>query len=354
MSSLFGLGFIPALVLTLAYAETPPSTSTTAAQQAAKQGAATGTQIGNQIANNGQQGLTTQQTNYSTLLKSSVDSMMNGQKGQASATMLSGALFQAAQPYSPCDPSSLSGVEACAIGSVLAGMSGMMATSAGSFQAPIQMAWDNVCHFSSIQAACGNIPNPYAPIVQAFPAPTSVQYNQIIQTFQNKGFIINPRTGLVTKPDGSLIDPNSPSSVRQAIGADADKKLQKQLAQMQKEVVSRLSRVKPDSYWRGLGLDSLRVLGEKIVETMSGDHNRTHGAKETGSASREVRYNRLPEKVREKVEISELVKNYNGTPIGIAAADIFKMIKRRYEIKISQKIFLKPEAGIFKQTQTSY
>jgi hypothetical protein len=52
-----------------------------------------------------------------------------------------------------------------------------------------------------------------------------------------------------------------------------------------------------------------------------------------------LRYNRLPEKEKEEVVIGELVKSYQGTPIGISAANIFKMIKKRYEIKASQKVF---------------
>ena len=319
-------------------------------QAAQQQGTATGNQVGNQVSTIDQQGLGTQSTNYNTLEKSSADTMMNSQIGEATAVMMSGSLATTAAPYATsCDPNNLAGVEACAAGSVLTGMSGLMTNSSGTFTGPITQAWTNVCHFSTIGCTGPIIPNPFTPIVQNFPAPTPFVFQNLVKTFADKGFVINPKTGVVTTPDGKTIDPNNQKSIEGAVGAAGSKALQQILDKMQKDIANRLSKVKKNSYLQALGIGTGKDLGQKIVDALNGGSDTAKEA-EARERSRRIRYNRLPEKEREKIEIAELMKSYNGTPIGVAAANIFKMVKKRYEIKASQKVFLLPELKVFKQT----
>jgi hypothetical protein len=332
-----------------------PSPAPTPAQiQAAQeQGTATGEQVGSQVSTYDQQGLSTQSTSYSSLEKSSADSMMNSQVGQASASMMSGSLYSAAAPYATsCDPSNLSGIEACATGSVLTGMSGQMTDSSATFGPPINQAWNNVCHFSTIGCSGQVIPNPYDPIVAQNPPPTPAQYQQLVSDFASKGYNIDPKTGIVTTPDGKKIDPNSKKSIESALGGDGKTAMTRLIDKMQKDIASKLAKVKKDSYLHALGLDSLRAMGQKLVDAVTGE-SRQSKKQADFERNRKVRYNILPEKARDKIEISEMRRNFNGTPIGVAAANIFKMIKKRYEIKSSEKVFLSPELKMFKQTQSN-
>ena len=319
----------------------PPAPTPEQKAAAAAAGEANGTAIGNGISTSTQAGLTTQTTAYNSLLNSSVDSMQNSQQGQAGAMMMSGSLATASQSYvGTCDPNTLAGIEACSTGSVLAGMSGEMQTSTGTFQDPIDKAWHNVCQYSSLGCGSPFVPNPYDPIVKENPPPDPGQYHDLLQEYADKGYNVDPRTGIVTKRDGTTINPNSKPSLREGLG-DSYNSLQKLLDNMQKDIAAKLSRIKQNSYWAALGLDSLKDLSKKVVQTVVKATDFA-GAKEDRN-SRRPHYNRLPEKQKEKIDIAELIKNYNGTPIGVSAANIFKMVKKRYEIKASQKVFLQPE-----------
>lgn len=320
----------------LVSAQTPAPTAVEI--QAIQDGEAAGQQLGNQISNSQQQGLNTQNTNYSSLYQSSVDSMMNAQMGEASATLMASSLATASQPYANnCSQQSTTGLEACATGSVLAGMSQLMGQSSESFATPISQAWYNVCQFSSLGCGTQTIPNPFTPIVGSQPQVSPKQYQQIVQTFLTQGYAIDPKTGVVNTPDGSKIDPNSKRSLEKGLGNEEYKALQGLLDRIKSEIDEQLAKVKTQDYKNILGLDF-----------KNGNTNgNTNGKKTNTSKSNEetqfLRNGKITEKEREKVEIPSLVKNYKGTPIGVAGADLFKMIKKRYEIKASQKIFLQVE-----------
>ena len=318
-----------------------PSPVPSAAQKAAAEaaGTATGTSTGTGVATVSEQGYSTQATNYNSLENSSLDSMMNSQKGNASAVLMSGSLATAAAPYvTTCDPNTLDGIEACAAGSVLAGMSGAMGSSATSFVDPTNLAWHNVCHFSTIGCNAPVVPNPYAPIIQSQPNPP-VAIPDLIIRFGQAGFTVDPRTGTVKKPDGKIINPNAKNGLENGLGEDGGRALRNLLDRMQKDIANKLSKVTRASYVSALGLGSLKNTNEKMAKELKGTSDLAKES-EARERSRRIRYNRLPEKVREQTDVEELIKNYHGTPIGVAAGNIFKTIKKRYEIKATQKVFL--------------
>lgn len=322
----------------------PTPTEPTAAEKTAAtaKGTATGESVGGGVVDLNQQGYSTQGTSYNSLFNSSVDSMMNGQQGQTSATLMASSLANAAGPYAnSCDPHTLSGLEACAAGSVLTGMSDLMKQSAPSYDNPILQAWNNVCHYSSIGCTAPSIPNPFSPIVQNIP-PVDPILDTLTKTFGSNGFSIDPKTGIVKTPDGKIINPNNSKSVENGLGEDGNKNLKNLLDRMQKNIASKLAKIKRNQYLQALGLGNQKDL----QSTLAGEENtKTDIAKKDeiyGKGSRRVHYNKLPEKVREQTEVAELMKSYNGTPIGVAAGNIFKMIKKRYEIKVSQKVFILP------------
>jgi hypothetical protein len=300
---------------------------------AAAAGMVQGQTLGNGIADTSQNGLATKQANYDSILISSTNTLMNSQLGQATANMLSGSLATASSGFvGSCDPTTIDGAKACSTGSVLAGMSGLALESGTSFDSPITSSWNNVCEFSTI--GCGGIiPNPYTPIVNTDPPPTQSVYQGLIQNYENKGYAINPKTGVVTKTDGSTIDPNNQSSLKNGLSSDGYNSLTKMLADMQKEIAVKLAKVTKSSFWDALGLNSLKQATKQITKTVNDFAQKNDNSKDV------LHFNQLPEKKREKIQISSLMKNYNGSPIGVAAADIFKMIKLRYEAKMKEQYF---------------
>jgi hypothetical protein len=307
-------------------------------EQAEQKGQQLGEDVGSQVVLEQQQGLSTQETNFDTLAQSSVDSLMNSQKGEATATLMTGSLIQAAKPYAQnCDPTSESGITACSTGSVLTGMSGLMSQSTDSFAAPIDLAWKSVCIFSA--AGCGTaiIPNPFTPLVNVSGVPNPADYDNLIETFKSNGYDVNPRTGIVSRPDGSTIDPNNSKSIEKAIGKDGYSALEKLLDKMQKDISNQLSKVKLNTYLKSLGLKSIKEIANKMATNRTGDSDSAISRK----AKDQLNYNRIEKPNREKIEINELFKRLNGTPIGVSGADLFKMIKIRYEKKAFQNYFLK-------------
>lgn len=316
----------------------------TAAQKAAAEeaGKATGTSTGYGVAADKEKGYSTQTTTYNSLENSSLDSMMNSQKGNASAVLMSGGLTTAAGTYqNTCDPKTLSGIEACAAGSVLTGMASAMDSSALSFNDPTNLAWSNVCHFSTIGCNAPVVPNPFIPIIQSQPNPTST-IPGLISTFSQAGFTIDPHTGIVKSPNGKIINPNAKNGLENGLGEDGGRALRNLLDRMQKDIANKLSKVTRASYLTTLGIGSLKDMNNKIADELKGASDIAKEKEARERANRRIRFNRLPEKDREPTEVEELVKNFNGTPIGVANGNIFKTIKKRYEIKASQKVFLQP------------
>ncbi len=259
--------------------------------------------------------------------------MMNSQAGRASGQMLESSLTLSAQPYSSnCDPDTISGNEACGTGSALAAMAGLMQQSAPNFDLTEQTAWFNACVYSVMGCNVPTIPNPYTPIVSAFPAVPAPLLGQIIDSLRLRGYTVDPRTGLITLPDGRVVNMNTSKNLGEGLPGDSKEKLKQLLGRMQKDIAKRLSKVNFDSYVKLLGLDQVGKNGQPLAAVQ---------AKSTSDDGRyPIRHNRLPEKQKEKIELTELTKNYGGTPIGIARANIFVMIKKRYGEKASQKVFL--------------
>ncbi len=314
-------------------------------QQATAEGEAAGAAIGNNVSTTIQNGLNTQRTDYNTLHRSSVDSMMNAQLGEATSISMSNSLTNAASPYANnCDPETIAGAEACATGSVLAGMSGQMQTSTPTFQGPINTAWRNACHYSHY--GCTNLPaNPYLDLIPRPINTTAPSLPEVIQTLRDRGYTVDPRTGRVTLRDGTTFNVNDKQAVQKALGEGGSKNLASILNQIQKNISSRFAKMTSRDYMKLIGMGSLKDTRQKVADDFS-------NGKEKQSDGYEGRYyNRMPEKIRENIQLSDLVKNYKGTPIGVAAADIFKMIKKRYNIKASEKVFLSPEVKVYRQTR---
>lgn len=295
-------------------------------------GEASGTAMGTAAASGHDTNRATQNSNFNSLLQSNVNSMMNSQAGQASGQMLSSSLTFAAQPFSSsCDPNTISGNEACGTGSALAAMAGLMNSSSQSFSGPEQTAWFNTCVFSTMGCNVPTIPNPYTPIVNSFPLAPPPLLGQIIDTLKLKGYQVDPRTGLITLPNGSVVDMNSRKNWGEGLPGDSKEKMKQLLDRAQRDILKRLSKVNFNSYVKLLGLDQ----AGKKSSALAGEKKQFND--ENGPLA--VRYNRLPEKEREKTEITELSKSYGGTPIGIARANIFLMVKKRYGEKAAQKVF---------------
>lgn len=337
------------ILYSAAFSQTPtpaPSGPTSEQlQRATADGEATGAAIGQNVSTTIQNGLTTQQTDYNTLQRSSVDSMMNAQLGEATSISMSNSLTTAALPYAnDCDPNTIAGTEACATGSVLAGMSGQMQVSTSSFQGPINTAWRNACHFSHY--GCANLPaNPYVELIPRPVNTTAPSLPEVIQTLRDRGYMVDARTGMVTLRDGTTFNVNDQQGVQKALGEGGSKNLARILSRMQKDISSRFAKLTSRDYMKLIGMGSLKNFGQKVVDQFSAGKDKQQ---EEYSGRH---YNRLPEKIRENVQLSDLVKNYKGTPIGVAAADIFKMIKKRYNIKASEKVFLSPEVKVYHQSQ---
>ena len=126
---------------------------------------------------------------------------------------------------------------------------------------------------------------------------------------------------------------NDKKSVADALGKKGNAALQALLQKLQNNISNKFKQVTTSEYFKLLGLNQTNDGNIKTANVQQPKKVQPLG----------LRYNNLPAEDRETIEISELAKNFRGTPIGVASADIFRMIKKRYNIKSSQKMFLSPE-----------
>lgn len=317
---------------------TSPSSSPTptydpAAAQA--QGEAAADQFANQSATSAQGSQAVQSSNYDSLYKSSVDNMMNGQMGQATATIMSGSLAkEASQQSGSCDVRTQNGAAACTAAGLLVGMATLANGAATSFDTPIQTAWSNVCEFSAI--GCGaTVPNPYTVVAGPSGGLTSQIIPGVTEILHNNGYTVNPNTGVVKTNTGKLVNPNDSQSLKDALGEGKAQSLMSTVSGFEKEALARVKSVKRSLYEKALGLGFFN--GHSEIARPSDDSSKQE------DAMRAAKLKAQPRPIfRRPSTVDGYFKMYNGEPIGIAADSIFVIVTRRYQIKVQDKTLYSP------------
>ncbi len=278
------------------------------------------------IAGSAQAGATTTSTSYETLEQSSRDTVQNGQKGQAVATVMKVGLYAAGAYYaSQCGPGSPS---ACVQAAVMFLMGSQAAKSAKSFNAPIANAWDNACTYSTL--GCGNTPtNPYS----ASLTPGVINENKSDADAQNisdalskGGYAVDLESGKIKTPKGNI--GSDSSSLEASLGAEGLKGLMGQVSDIEKDAKSKVDQIKNAT--AALGFDG-------------GGGNFAIGEGGYGDGLDGGVASKLDRLRKPAAQAKGLTKNFNGDPIGVASDSIFEMMSRRYNLKNSQKSFFGPD-----------
>ncbi len=275
-----------------------------------------------------------QSSSYNSLHQSAVDNLMNSQKGQATAQILSSSLAVAADSQSQtCDKDSDSGKVACATAGALLGMATLTQESAGSFDGPIMTAWSNVCHFS-VKGCADEPPNPFtsgAPQNSGF---TYGKIDSVTKKLELEGYILNNKNGTIATPDGRTLDPNKRKSIQKALGEERTSQLMNKVRAFEADALRRISRVPLKKYLSSLGLNGAAKnfkWGQKNFEPSTPT---TVVLKAQGKSPSSTQVQRVESG-------STLFRNVDGVPLGVASENIFKMIQRRYRMKEQQGSFFK-------------
>jgi hypothetical protein len=301
-------------------------------REARRQGTETGNAMGAQLSGDAQAGQGIQQTETDTIKEASVDNARNGQKGQAVAYIMAGALGAAAQKKFEVCASASYGIgvayAACIAGGILIGMALQSKESGESFNGPNAASWKNVCEYSS-NSCSGPMPNPYSELVDKKANEVAIEKARILA--ESKGIKVDAKTGIVKLKEGKKIDPNDPASMSAALGGEGMSELMKSVSEIEKNAVAKVEQVKAGSEAYGFNSGGAGF-GMALAEGGYGMGEDVVGA---GASS--------TNRIRKPAQVKGLTKNFNGDPIGVSGDDIFGMMKRRYILKSNQKTFFGPE-----------
>lgn len=264
-----------------------------------------------------------QDSNVNSMYDSSLDNLVNSQQGEFIAGTISQDLAgQASQAFQNCDSSNASQDPDCLMSSTLLGMKELTDQSASSFNSQARVAQSNVCVFAS-QACGADIPNAYSSLSPRPPL-SSLELEALIQNLNERGFSIQPTVGVVKIKGVAVINPANPESLKKNLGESQSQKLMSLLKSLEKRAIQIASKLTKPQVIKKLGLyDFLPMpqLGQKKSDTLKVQNDSLIRQSEK----------QLPE---------TLVTSFLGEPVGIGPASLFKIVKKRYGIKIDEKTFL--------------
>lgn len=316
---------------------TPDSTlPLTPAQQAAQaqaQAAAQAEQISTAIgaSSNGE---TTQNSNQISMYEASLDNFINTQKAREISRYMAQELEnEAGTAYGSCSPANAATDPDCYLSSTLMGMRDVTSQSSTSFNQAHDVAWSDVCIFSSI--ACSQTPpNFFAPPLENPPAFTQEEIEAINEGLISRGFIVNPRTGVVQVPGSQVINPSSPESLRKNLGESQTKNLLDKIKSMEKTALKKASRVTKKEIVKKLGLNANSAQALKPMASYNPYSDQSFQQRYPSSESTQ------PTKLSIGEQMIGMSTSYRGEPVGVAKDSIFRMIQFRYQVKSKQRSFL--------------
>lgn len=314
---------------------TPPTPAPTLTpEQAAAQAETQAASIATTAAATQTSSSATQDTGLTSIYTASVDNLVNTQQAQTVSTMISYDLQTAANSsYSSCSSSSdpLSDPD-CYMTATLASMSDLSQSSATSFSGAATISWSNVCIYSSLTCGAG-VPNPYAALLPPAPPMSDEEMADMIQELAERGFVINPRTGVITVNGGKVINPSQINSLKKNLGENQTEKLLDKIKSMERSALQKVKSLSRSQLLKALGLSPKGP--QYNIGTLA-----------TGYSDSAQRGGRRPSSQSPRASIQEqmegLVTNYRGDPVGVSKDSLFRMIKHRYQVKKSQKSFMTP------------
>ena len=308
---------------------TPAQQAAQAQAQAAAQSEQISTAIG--ASSNGE---TTQNSNQISIYEASLDNFMNTQKAREISRYMSQELEnEAGAAYGACSPANSATDPDCYLSSTLMGMRDVTSQSSTTFNQAHDVAWHDVCIFSSI--TCSQTPpNFFAAALESPAAFTQDEVEAMNEGLISRGFIVNPRTGVVQVPGSKVINPSSPESLRKNLGETQTKELLEKIKSMEKTALKKVAKITRKEIAKKLGLNPSGQTSQSSLASL-------------GSYSDQSQLTRYPssEPVRPaKLSLDEqmigMSTSYRGEPVGVAKDSIFRMIQFRYQVKANQRSFL--------------
>ena len=310
-----------------------PLTPAQQAAQAEKQAATKADQISTAIGA-GSNGETTQNTNQISIYEASVDNFINSQKAEAISNYMAQKLQdEAVSAYGSCDSSNSTTDPDCYLSSTLKGMSYVTTQSSDSFEKARLNAERNMCGFSSI--ACNQTPPNFFTAALASPAAfTQDEVKAMNEGLISRGFIVNPRTGVVQVPGSRVINPSSPESLRKNLGENQTKDLLEKIKSMERTALKKISKITKKEIIKKLGLNLGGSPNQKTLADKSSYSDQSSQQRYPNSESPR------PAKLSLNERMIGMSTSYRGEPVGVAKDSIFRMIQFRYQVKANQRSFL--------------
>ena len=270
---------------------------------------------------------TIQNSDEISMYSSSLDNLVNSQQGEFIAITISQDLAQqASQSYQGCDDPQAAQDPDCLMSGTLLGMKELTDQSAASFNGQARVAQSNVCVFAS-QICDVNIPNPYSSLSPRPPL-SQAELDQLVENLDRRGIQIQPRTGVVSVSGVSVINPSSTDSLKKKLGESKTNQLMATLKSLEKRAVQLAAKLSKSQVLKKMGLKEIlpgMTLGQKSYQKDS--------AQPVAFASNNKQINPVYE---------GMVTSYQGEPVGIGKDSLFRIVKKRYQIKINQRTFLGP------------
>lgn len=333
----FFLVFLVSGVLAAQPAPAPTPAPTPAQQAAAAQasGEAQASDLTNAVAGTQTGGAGTQTTGQISIYTASLDNLTNSQQAQTISTAIAGELGTAAQTsYNQCSATTPLTDPDCYMSSTLVGMHDLSQTSSSTFGNTAVTAWSNVCVYSSI--TCGaNVPNPYSSILPS-PAPlTPEQIEEITRGLTDRGFFVNPRTGVVRVKGGKVINPSDIKSLKDTLGENETQKLLERIKSIERNALRKMAAMSREKVLKAYGLSGQGP--NPVYKSLAGS-----GVDQSlGTYKFRERYPAAERKTWGDPEPG-MMTDYRGEPVGVSRDSIFRMIQHRYQVKASQKTFMAP------------
>jgi len=311
-----------------------PLTPAQQAAQAEKQAATQADQISTAIGA-GSNGETTQNTNQISIYEASLDNFINSQKAEAISNYMAQKLQdEAVSASAACDSSNSTTDPDCYLSSTLEGMKNVTTQSSASFKNARLNAWDNVCGFSSIAACNQTPPNFFAAALASPAAFTQDEVKAMNEGLISRGFIVNPRTGVVQVPGSRVINPSSPESLRKNLGESQTKDLLEKIKSMERTALKKISKITKKEIIKKLGLNLGGSPNQKTLADKSSYSDQSSQQRYPNSESPR------PAKLSLNEQMIGMSTSYRGEPVGVAKDSIFRMIQFRYQVKANQRSFL--------------
>lgn len=308
---------------------TPAQQAAQAQQQAALQADQISTMIG--TSSNSE---STQSTTQISMYEASVDNFINTQKAREISRYMAQELEnEAGSTYASCSPANPATDPDCYLSSTLMGMRDVTSQSSTSFNQAHEVAWHDVCVFSSI--TCNQTPpNFFRSSLASTAAFTQDEIQDINDGLISRGFIVNPRTGVIQVPGSKVINPSNPDSLRKNLGESQTKNLLDKIKSMEKAGLKKISKITKKEIVKKLGLNPNGFQNQKPLTIQLSHSDQTANSRYPSSESSR------PAKLSINEQMIGMSTSYRGEPVGVAKDSIFRMIQFRYQVKANQRSFL--------------